>query len=353
MKIFDRLVMVMVVATPALATARPIELGVTLGGHDFSSTSELGTADRPENPGIDPAGLVGVRLGIPVARRIAVEGEAVTMPAKDDVLGKAVTVYGLRAHVRFDVLTGKVRPFLVAGVGMQALRTSSMQMTNDSDIALHWGGGVALGVTPKLALRLDLRQLVVPGRTHNGAVSDFEVMAGATYTIGGAKRPRVVLAAVARTAEPTPDPDRDRDGIVNTRDTCPDRAENVNGWQDADGCPDEPITELTGIGFAADSARIDDDSDAVLVRAVAILTSHPHLYVEIAGHTSAEGTPEHNRALSLDRASAVKAWLVAHGVDATRLFAVGHGTDEPLADNLTEIGRRTNRRIEFRIIGAP
>ena len=37
-----------------------------------------------------------------------------------------------------------------------------------------------------------------------------------------------------------PDTDNDGDAIADTDDDCPDKAENVDGWDDDDGCPEEP-----------------------------------------------------------------------------------------------------------------
>ncbi len=45
--------------------------------------------------------------------------------------------------------------------------------------------------------------------------------------------------------EPPVDGDRDRDGIMDNRDRCPDVAEDLDGFQDADGCPDA----ATGVRF--------------------------------------------------------------------------------------------------------
>jgi OmpA-OmpF porin, OOP family len=54
--------------------------------------------------------------------------------------------------------------------------------------------------------------------------------------------------------------------------------------------------------------------------------------------------------LSQERAAAVRAWLVAHGIDAERLRPIGYGQAHPLADNTSEAGRAENRRVEFRIL---
>lgn len=338
---------------PAAAFARPVEVGVSLGGHHFSSSSELGTDDRMDDPGLDAAGLFGLRVGLPLSKRLAVEGEGVTMASKDDVLGDDVTVYGLRSHVRVNLATGRVQPFVVGGLGVQILRTGSPQMDDDTDLAFHAGLGVSVAITDHTMLRLDVREILVPDRSHNGAATDAEVTAGVTYRFGDpSPPPRTVVREVVKEM-PAEDQDPDGDGIVGQWDRCPDVAETRNGYLDDDGCPDEKITELAGIGFAADSARIDEESEPILEHARVILADHGQLVVEIAGHTSSEGDPEHNTALSLARATAVRAWLIGHGIAAERLLAVGHGADEPLAPNDTETGRQTNRRIVFRIIAAP
>jgi len=56
-----------------------------------------------------------------------------------------------------------------------------------------------------------------------------------------------------RRKEPVPDPiaDRDGDGIPDIRDKCPDEPEDVDGFQDDDGCPD-PDNDQDGIPDTAD-----------------------------------------------------------------------------------------------------
>ena len=73
--------------------------------------------------------------------------------------------------------------------------------------------------------------------------------------------------------------------------------------------------------------------------------------VEIAGHTDDKGDAEVNQKLSQRRADVVAKHLVRHGVAPERLHPVGYGESQPIADNRTETGRKTNRRIEFRVLG--
>ena len=319
---------ILLVSTAAHADKR-VEVGIALGGHAFSENVELGVADQAMEPGPVSAGLLGLRVALPLAKRLAVEAEASWIPTEDDVLGDEATVWGLGAHARFDLLTGRVKPFVVAGIGAHILRSSSPQMDNDADKALHWGAGVRYALKDTLDLRLDSRHLLVPGRTTNGATSDFEVSAGVSYRFGGkAKRPlpapRPLPVVEEVVPEPPPPP------VIEA--------------------PKPVIEELAGIGFTRDSAVIDVDSAPLLEKAYALLANNPTLSVEIAGHTSSEGNADRNLELSLERAEAVKAYLVKRGIAADRILTVGHGAEQPLADNRTDEGRRQNRRIEFRVL---
>ena len=69
--------------------------------------------------------------------------------------------------------------------------------------------------------------------------------------------------------------------------------------------------------------------------------------VTIVGHTDSSAGDAVNGPLSLDRAEAVREYLVHHGVRRGRLLVEGRGGRQPVASNATEAGRAANRRIEI------
>jgi outer membrane protein OmpA-like peptidoglycan-associated protein len=69
--------------------------------------------------------------------------------------------------------------------------------------------------------------------------------------------------------------------------------------------------------------------------------------VRIIGHTDNVGSDALNNTLSVNRAQSARDYLVARGVNPSRISIDGRGEREPLADNATESGRARNRRIEI------
>lgn len=164
-----------------------------------------------------------------------------------------------------------------------------------------------------------------------------------------------------------PDPDNDGDGILDSADQCPGtdatvaRGENtketVNGYQDEDGCPDTkpmPVMEkkgaklvLKGVNFEIDSAELTPESVAILDEVIQGLKDNPEVMIEIRGYTDSQGSVSANQKLSERRATTVMQYLVDHGIDASRLRAIGYGEKDPVASNDTPEGRAQNRRIEM------
>lgn len=100
------------------------------------------------------------------------------------------------------------------------------------------------------------------------------------------------------------------------------------------------------IEFAMGKAAVPDSAKARLLE-VAELLKKDTRQLKIVGHTDSIGFTGANRRLSLRRANAVKAFLVAAGVETSHLAVEGLGESQPIADNQTIEGRNRNRRIEI------
>jgi type VI secretion system protein ImpK len=112
------------------------------------------------------------------------------------------------------------------------------------------------------------------------------------------------------------------------------------------------LVRISGEGmFASGSDQLDPEFVPIMERIGKALESQPGRAV-ITGHT--DNVPikkslrfPSNYHLSVARAETVKAIVVAHLSDPSRVTSEGRGETEPVADNTKAEGRKRNRRIEL------
>jgi outer membrane protein OmpA-like peptidoglycan-associated protein len=107
---------------------------------------------------------------------------------------------------------------------------------------------------------------------------------------------------------------------------------------------------LDTIPFAPGSAIVPKTKEVsdLAGKLAFFLRTQPHR-IRVDGHSDAsEG--EAGKRLSLERAEHVRAALVAHGADPSRVTAVGHGAQQPLES--TRAGRTLNPRVSFTVLDA-
>jgi outer membrane protein OmpA-like peptidoglycan-associated protein len=112
------------------------------------------------------------------------------------------------------------------------------------------------------------------------------------------------------------------------------------------------VVNLPDILFDVNESSLKTDARLVLAKLAGILLIMPEQQVAIEGHTDSTGGAEYNLDLSQRRANAVLSLLRSQGLESSRLQAVGFGMQQPVADNATADGRRSNRRVEIVISGS-
>ncbi|MFC3196925.1 OmpA family protein [Parapedobacter deserti] len=111
-----------------------------------------------------------------------------------------------------------------------------------------------------------------------------------------------------------------------------------------------PNYNFKNIQFEFDSSVLKTESYAILDQIAREIQKDPSARFIVNGHASIEGTAEYNMELSIDRANAVKLYLVNFGVRGDNLTVRGHGATKPVATNDTEAGRALNRRVEIKLV---
>jgi outer membrane protein OmpA-like peptidoglycan-associated protein len=109
--------------------------------------------------------------------------------------------------------------------------------------------------------------------------------------------------------------------------------------------PQPPQTQEFIIYFAFDSANLDDAAKAIVKQVIAYNQSHPGIRIALAGHTDLAGSPDYNVRLSLRRADAVRAELLAQGVGADHISVTALGESQPAVPTAVGVREPLNRRV--------
>ena len=107
---------------------------------------------------------------------------------------------------------------------------------------------------------------------------------------------------------------------------------------------------VNNLFFDLGKATLKPESEPDLKRIQQVMKENMALIIEISGHTDNTGSDEINNKLSLERANAVKDYLLNGNIDSSRIRTKGYGKSKPKADNSTEEGRQINRRVEIEIL---
>lgn len=113
---------------------------------------------------------------------------------------------------------------------------------------------------------------------------------------------------------------------------------------------DKPAGKTAGIEtiyFDYDQYNIREDMREQLESNAKWLKSHPKLSVKIEGHADERGTAEYNLALGQRRAKAIRQFLLALGIESSRLSMISFGEEKPGCSAQTDRCFAKNRRAQF------
>lgn len=83
------------------------------------------------------------------------------------------------------------------------------------------------------------------------------------------------------------------------------------------------------VHFMKSSSALSSDAQETLKKQVMWMQANPDVVVTIEGHCDERGTKAFNLALGEKRAESVKKFMVAHGVDPTRVYTISFGKERP------------------------
>ena len=272
--------------------------------------------------------------------------------------------------VKRFAITDRFAAYGLAGLGYQDV-TQELGNFEDSPI-FNYGVGLRYDIPYYgIAVKGDIRHLITTKDTQN----DFMYTLGLAMPLGK-KNSDLVAAKIPIVVQEIPeeaiDGDDDKDGVLNSKDLCPNTLAGVK--VDKDGCEVKNDDDKDGvlnkfdkcpntsagvkvnkdgcvdvinlnINFDNNSAVIKNEYKKNLETFANILKQNKSLTAVIEAHTDDKGSDAYNQNLSDRRAVSVINALKALDINTSRLKSIGYGESQPIATNDTEAGKAINRRV--------
>ena len=112
----------------------------------------------------------------------------------------------------------------------------------------------------------------------------------------------------------------------------------------------KPVANTT-VQFGSGKATLTKADQQMLDEFAQQINQQKHYIVQVQGFTDAVGSVEYNNQLSRQRADAVIQYLAAkHNIPPYRVYIIGLGKDNPVAENKNAAGRAKNRRVDVQLL---
>ena len=215
----------------------------------------------------------------------------------------------------------------------------------------RYGVGFDIRLSDRVALNLEVNGTVLSDRFNSKKAGNpdfqYNALAGLKFALGKATRPSAkylaeLAAAEAAAAAEKARLEAERAAKLAAEKAAAEKAAAEKALADklaAEKAAAERLTaEMRQVNtfFTINSAVISDEEAAKLIRFIDWLKANPDVNISIAGHADkGTGNKRINQKLSEQRAAAVKAFLLEHGILESRIVSIATNGDriQPFAEN--------------------
>lgn len=332
-------------APVGLAAAKGPFVGI-MGGANFTNDQDISGAGVGINRNVDTdtgwavMPSIGYRYGNGVRTEFELGYRSNDV---DSVSGSTagtgeITAKSAMLNLLYDVDTGsRIMPYIGGGIGYAQVDYDGVRpvgvgvnRVNDDDNVFAYQGiaGLSYWVNETVEVAAEYRYFATQdpdfrtsaGVSVEGEYDSHAALIGLRWNFGAPKAPMAEpVAAAAPEPAPAPPP------------------------------PSEPaaLPRAFIVFFDWDRSDVTAEADAILADAASYAKTTGAVRIAATGHADRSGTDSYNQALSMRRATAVKARLLALGVAENEIFIDAKGEREPLVPTEDGVREPQNRRVEI------
>ena len=163
-----------------------------------------------------------------------------------------------------------------------------------------------------------------------------------TPTVGETAPAGPSAASGPRTSGPPPTRPTPQETVVTQRPVPGERDVTSAGPM-----PGGAVSPLKDVFFDYDRAALTDEAKRALNENASWLKGNAQARITVEGHCDERGTAEYNLGLGDRRGKAVREYLVAAGIDGSRIRTISYGKERPFDPGHDESAWQKNRRGHF------
>lgn len=244
------------------------------------------------------------------------------------------------ANSRWDLAVSPHIYAVTTKADIQTIADDAKVMKGSANWHLGYGADLQVGYQLTSCLKLGIysgltrltgeRMDGMPEHLHkNNFVWESGIRLGISFAKAKKKNVAVETTPIKELEVPTTEPEAQQQVISPKQSTLQqetaEKAETRVGEQEV---VEQPKATFPVVYFAFNSIGIKQSELSKLNGILRTLKENPKMKVTVTGWCDTKGSVAVNKRISRQRAEAVKTWLVKNGIEASRITAIGNGSDD-------------------------
>ena len=261
------------------------------------------------------------------------------------------------ANSRWDLAVSPHIYAVTTKADIQTIADDAKVMKGSTNWHLGYGADLQVGYQLTSCLKLGIysgltrltgeRMDAMPEHLHkNNFVWESGIRLGISFAKAKKKNVAVETTPIKELEVPTTEPEVQQQ-VTTPKETTlqQETAEKAATRVGEQEVVEQPKATFPVVYFAFNSIGIKQSEQSKLNGILRTLKENPNMKVTVTGWCDTKGSVAVNKRISRQRAEAVKTWLVKNGIEASRITAIGNGSDDTQdADKARRVETKDNHK---------